>query len=108
MLIPGTSGKPDMTYGWAKLTGEVLAGYAIQAGLQVQVFRPFSGYGEDQALDYPFPSFIDRALRWAEPFEIWGDGTQTRDWIHIDDIVGATLAAIDQDVKGPINLGWGR
>lgn len=100
--------KPDQTYGWAKLTGEVLAEHAAQAGVRVHIFRPFSGYGEDQSLDYPFPSFIDRAARRADPFTIWGTGTQSRDFIHIDDIVGATLEAVEQDVQGPVNLGWGR
>lgn len=99
---------PDQTYGWAKLTGEVLAQHAEAAGVRVHIFRPFSGYGETQALDYPFPSFIDRAKRRDDPFQIWGDGTQTRDFIHIDDVVSATLEAVKQDVPGPINLGTGR
>lgn len=99
---------PDLTYGWAKLTGEMLAKYAAQDGLRVHVFRPFSGYGEDQDLDYPFPSFIARAKRKDNPFEIWGTGEQVRDFIHIEDVVAATLKAVEQDVQGPINLGWGR
>ncbi len=61
---------PDLTYGWAKLTGEMLAKYAENEGLRVHVFRPFSGYGEDQALDYPFPSFIARGGRRENPFKI--------------------------------------
>lgn len=99
---------PDQTYGWAKLTGEQLAVHAEAAGVRVHVFRPFSGYGEDQSLDYPFPSFIDRAKRRVETFQIWGDGMQTRDFIHIDDIGSAVLEAIDQDVPGPVNLGTGQ
>lgn len=98
---------PDQTYGWAKLTGELLARHAAQQGLRVHVFRPFSGYGEDQSLDYPFPSFIARAAARQDPFEIWGDGSQTRDWIHVDDIVGAVQAAVRFDIEGPVNLGWG-
>lgn len=100
--------KPDQTYGWAKLTGEVLAEHAAREGVRTFIFRPFSGYGEDQDLDYPFPSFIDRAVRRADPFEVWGTGTQCRDFIHIDDIVEAVLEAVKWDVQGPINLGWGR
>ncbi|MGX1976989.1 NAD-dependent epimerase/dehydratase family protein [Streptomyces kronopolitis] len=103
-----TAGIPDQTYGWAKLTGERLAEHAEAAGTRVHIFRPFSGYGEDQDLDYPFPSFIDRVKRRANPFEIWGDGRQTRDFIHIDDVVDATLEAVAQGVEGPINLGLGR
>lgn len=100
--------RPDQTYGLAKLTGEQLAQHARDAGTQVTVLRPFSGYGTDQDRAYPFPSFIARALRKDDPFLVWGDGEQVRDWIHIDDIVGATLAAVEQDVAGPLNLCTGR
>ena len=99
---------PDLTYGWAKLTGETLAKYASNDGLRVHVFRPFSGYGEDQDLDYPFPSFIARGKRKDNPFEIWGTGEQVRDFIHIEDVVSATLEAVNQDIQGPVNLGCGR
>jgi nucleoside-diphosphate-sugar epimerase len=101
-------GRPDATYGLAKLAGEQLARYAEAEGCRVHVLRPFSGYGEDQDDCYPFPAFIRRAKERQDPFEIWGDGSSTRDWIHISDLVGATLAAVAQDATGPINLGWGR
>lgn len=98
----------DATYGLAKLTGEHLARYAEAEGCRILIPRPFSGYGEDQADCYPFPAFIGRAARREDPFEIWGDLGSTRDWIHIDDLIGAVLAGLDQDVTGPVNLGWGR
>lgn len=98
---------PDQTYGWAKLTGEILARHAEAEGLRVHVFRPFSGYGETQDLDYPFPSFIRRAQEKEPVFDIWGNGEQVRDFIHIDDIVSATLKAVKEDIPGPINLGTG-
>lgn len=98
---------PDLTYGWAKLTGEMLAEHARKAGLKVQVFRPFSGYGGDQALDYPFPSFIARGKAKADPFQIWGDGMQVRDFIHIDDICRAVIAAWQTDIQ-TVNLSTGR
>ena len=100
--------RPDEMYGWVKLTGEIMAQYAESQGCKVHIFRPFSGYGSDQDLDYPFPSFIRRALYRENPFEIWGNGYQVRDWIHVYDIVQATHEAIRQDIKGPINLGNGR
>ena len=99
---------PDLTYGWSKLTGEYLAQFAQAAGIKVNIFRPFSGYGTDQDLSYPFPSFIDKSKKKLDPFEIWGDGEQVRDFIHIKDIVAAVDEAIKQDVEGPVNLGWGR
>jgi nucleoside-diphosphate-sugar epimerase len=95
---------PDMTYGWSKLVGEYLSSFVDN----VYVFRPFSGYGTDQEINYPFPMYVKRAVEKADPFEVWGTGTQTRDFIHIRDIVDAVITAVDLDVKGPINLGWGR
>ncbi len=90
---------PDQTYGWSKLTGEMLAQYARDEGLKVTILRPFSGYGADQSLDYPFPSFIARAKAKASPFKIWGSGQQVRDFVHIDDVVQATFAAILNGVE---------
>ncbi len=98
---------PDFTYGWSKLTGELLAEFAKKQGVKVYVFRPFSGFGEDQDLTYPVPSFVDRTIKRVEQFEIWGDGTQVRDFIYIDDIIHATMRAVELDILEPINLGSG-
>ena len=98
------SSKPDMTYGWSKMVGEYLASFVDN----VYIFRPFSGYGKDQDLNYPFPMYVKRALEKQDPFEVWGPGTQTRDFIHIDDIVNAVITSLDNDPIGPINLGTGR
>ena len=95
---------PDMTYGASKLVGEYLASFVDN----VHIFRPFSGYGTDQDLNYPFPMYVKRAIEKADPFEVWGPGTQTRDFIHIEDIVEAVMTAVNQGVTGPTNLGWGR
>lgn len=99
---------PDMTYGWAKLTGEYLLQFLEKENIKTYIFRPFSGYGTDQDLDYPFPSFINRANKMEKIFDIWGDGNQVRDFIHISDVVNAVDCAVSEDIKGPINLGWGR
>jgi nucleoside-diphosphate-sugar epimerase len=99
---------PDLLYGWSKLTGELLARHAREAGVPVTVIRPFSGYGADQDECYPFRAFLERALRREDPFVVWGDGEQVRDFIHVDDVVEATLAAVDQGIDGPVNLGTGR
>ena len=95
---------PDMTYGWSKLTGEYLAQFVEN----VHIFRPFSGYAWDQDLNYPFPMYIKRALEKSDPFEVWGTGTQTRDFIHMTDVVNAVMTAVEQDIQGPVNLGIGR
>ena len=96
-------GAPDMTYGWSKLTGEFLAQFVPN----VHIFRPFSGYGMDQDLTYPFPMYVKRAFEKNDPFEVWGPGKQTRDFIHMRDVVNAVMTAVDQGITGPINLGTG-
>jgi len=95
---------PDMTYGWSKLTGEFLSQFVPN----VHIFRPFSGYGWDQDLTYPFPMYVERALAEQNPFEVWGTGEQTRDFIHMKDVVNAVMTAVYEGVTGPINLGTGR
>lgn len=97
-------GTPDMTYGWSKLTGEFLAQFVPN----VHIFRPFSGYGWDQDLTYPFPMYVERALAEQNSFEVWGPGTQTRDFIHMKDVVNAVMTAVYENITGPINLGTGR
>ncbi|GAB1642535.1 NAD-dependent epimerase/dehydratase family protein [Krasilnikovia sp. MM14-A1259] len=101
---------PDANYGWTKFIGERLAEQARAAGLPVTVVRPFSGYGEDQAEDFPFRALVERARRREDPFVIWGDGNQVRDWIHIDDVVAGMLAVAESGTEEPVNLctgvGW--
>jgi len=97
----------DATYGQVKLVGERMAHeYATEAatwGGRVHVVRPFSGYGSDQDSTYPFGAFIDRALHKEDPFYVWGDGNQIRDFIHIDDICAAIMK-IRRDITSPVNL----
>ena len=79
-------GKPDLSYGWAKLNNEYLALLAYKKyRIKNTIFRPFSGYGSDQDLNYPFPSIIKRAIGHdnKKKFIVWGSGHQMRDFIHI-------------------------
>jgi nucleoside-diphosphate-sugar epimerase len=94
---------PD-DYGALKLTGERMARQARAAGVPVTVVRPFSGYGEDQGTDWPFGAFLDRASRRDDPFTVWGDGGQVRDWIHVDDVVSGALAVVESGTEDPVSL----
>ena len=100
---------PDMTYGWSKLTGEFLAQYAVKSyDLDVVIYRPFSGYGEDQDFAYPFPSIVRRVGRKESPLVVWGSGNQLRDFIYIEDVVGAVFASQSRLQPGEaLNLGTG-
>lgn len=101
--------RPDEMYGFTKMAGEVLAAKAAQYELNTLCIRPFSGYGEEQSLDYPMPSICRRAARHEDPLVVWGQGTQTRDFIHVEDIVWGTQAALEAGVTGyrALNLGSG-
>jgi nucleoside-diphosphate-sugar epimerase len=103
-------GKPDMTYGWSKLTGEYLGQIAAQYyGISVASVRPFSGYGEDQDLSYPIPAIAKRAAGKENPFEVWGSGKQGRDFVHIEDCIDCILMAMDHIHDGTaINIGSGK
>jgi nucleoside-diphosphate-sugar epimerase len=98
--------QPDSNYGAAKLHGERLARVYAENGGRVHVVRPFSGYGESQSLDYPFPSIVRRALQ--GDLTVWGPKGQTRDWIHLDDVIAGSLAVVDADYREPVNLCTGR
>jgi GDP-L-fucose synthase len=104
-------GMPDMSYGWAKLTCEYLARLAYEKhGLKSVVYRPFSGYGEDQDDNYPFPAICKRVLanRGKPLVTVWGTGRQMRDFIHIEDCVTGIIKTMDRiDDAGAINLATG-
>lgn len=104
-------GMPDLSYGWAKLTNELLAKLAFERyGLLSAIYRPFSGYGEDQDMTYPFPSICKRILdNLNQPIvKVWGTGRQMRDFIHIEDCIDGILLTVDRLNKAePINLSTG-
>lgn len=105
----GNIGKPDMTYGWSKLTGEYLATLAAERyGVHVACVRPFSGYGEDQDLTYPVPAIAYRAAGRENPMTVWGTGKQARDFVYIDDCIDAMFVIIEKisDGRG-VNVGTG-
>jgi GDP-L-fucose synthase len=100
-----------MSYGWAKLTHEFLARLAYSRhGIKSVTYRPFSGYGEDQDMAYPFPSICKRVLDnfGSRTLTVWGTGDQMRDFIHIDDCVRGVLKTMDAiDDGSAINLSTG-
>lgn len=104
--IQAPTGKPDATYGWEKLTGEVIA-TAARALIPVSIVRPFAVYGTDQETTHVIPMFAERARRGSPSFHVWGDGTQTHDFIHVDDVCAAVLKMVDEGIDGPVNLGTG-
>lgn len=105
---------PHTTYGWAKLLGEIQCdAYFKDYGLKTSVTRLFSVYGENENLDprwsHVIPSLIRKAIRYPnEPFVVFGDGTQTRAFLYVEDAVQALLLAVEKYPKpNPLNIGSG-
>src|SRR5437879_3548948 len=97
----------DNLYGWAKLMGEMtLRAYSRDFGMKSASCRFFTVYGERGVENHAVIAMIARALIRENPFEVWGDGTQIRNWTYVGDIVdGMLLAAEAIDDGTAINLG---
>ena len=105
--------EPKSPYAETKLAGEqLLAQYRQAHGLGTTSLRFFNVFGPRQdprsAYAAAVPIFIAKALR-DEPIGIHGDGGQTRDFIHVTDIVGAlAYAGGSHDMSGTYNVGYGQ
>lgn len=97
----------DNLYGWAKLMGELtLQAFAREWGMGTASCRYFTVYGPRAKPDHAMMALIDRALRREDPYLVWGDGTQVRNWTYISDIVEGTILAAERIHDGTaVNLG---
>ncbi len=103
---------PDSEYGWEKLFSERLfQSYGQQFGLTCRiaryhnVFGPFGTWsgGKEKA-----PAAICRKVAEAEDgaeIEIWGDGLQTRSFLHVDACIEGTLRLMRSHFDAPVNIG---
>lgn len=96
--------QPDTYYGWEKLVGEFLF-----KELDVRLPRLHNVYGPYSAFDERGKApmhLIMKAIKHPNPpFEIWGDGKQTRSFLYIEDCVDALIKLIESDYQEPINIG---
>jgi UDP-glucuronate decarboxylase len=100
---------PRACYDEAKRVAETLFfDYHRQHGLEIRVARIFNTYGPRMAADdgRVVSNFIVQALR-GEPLTIYGDGSQTRSFCYVDDLVGGLVALMENTTGevGPVNLG---
>lgn len=103
--------EPDTPYGSSKLCAEKLClSYAKLYGMENVCLRYFNVYGPRQRYDAygnVIPIFVFQALR-GEQLTVFGDGEQTRDFLHVRDVVQAnTRAALASGVWGAFNIGSG-
>ncbi|HVT58083.1 MAG TPA: NAD-dependent epimerase/dehydratase family protein [Thermoanaerobaculia bacterium] len=97
----------DNMYGWAKLMTEMtLAAYHRDFGFRSASCRFFTVFGERGVENHAVIAMIARAFVRQDPFEVWGDGTQIRNWTYVKDTVrGMILAAEKIDDGTAVNLG---
>jgi UDP-glucuronate 4-epimerase len=97
---------PISPYGITKLASEHLArAYAAGFGLDAVVLRYFNAFGPRQRPDMAFTR-IAAALAEGTPFDLYGDGSQTRGFTYVGDVVSATVAAMERG-SGTYNVGGG-
>jgi nucleoside-diphosphate-sugar epimerase len=99
--------KPISPYAASKLAAEALAKtWHHLHGIHVAILRYFTVYGPAGRPDMSPFRFIEW-IRRGQPIQLYGDGTQTRDFTYIDDIAQGTVAALGQDGCEVFNLGGG-
>jgi nucleoside-diphosphate-sugar epimerase len=99
--------QPVSPYGVTKLAAEHLCEvYRKSFGVPVASLRLFTVYGPRQRPDMAFSRLVHAALS-GEQFEVYGDGTQTRDFTFVGDVVRALRDAAQAPWYGVANIGGG-
>ena len=92
--------KPINPYAQTKLEGEYLSKKYSEMGVKVIGLRYFNVFGKRQSKEYAgvIKLFLEK-IKQKMPPKINGDGLQTRDFVHIDDVVRANISAMDSNIK---------
>lgn len=100
----------DIEYGWSKLMAEIqMISFNKQYGLKGCPVRFVTAYGPRENETHAIIALIYKAVEKMDPYEIWGDGKQERDFTYVQDIVSGTILAAERiDDCTPINLGTGK
>jgi len=103
----GGETSPDGEYGWAKLTGELqLRAFHRQHGMSGVACRIFTSYGERENETHAVIALIAKAVARLDPFPIWGNGLQTRNFTYVHDTaVGLALAGAYLNGFTTLNVG---
>ena len=90
-----------------RLAETLMMDYHRSNGVDIRIVRIFNTYGPRMAFDdgRVVSNFIIQALK-NNPITVYGDGSQTRSFCYVDDMVDGLIAMMEQDIlTGPINLG---
>ncbi len=101
--------RPLTPYGASKAACEMLlSGYAGAYGMATCALRFTNVYGPGMAHKDSFVPRLMRAARSGETVRIYGDGNQSRDLVHVEDVARGVLTAWTQQALGPLVIGAGR
>jgi dTDP-glucose 4,6-dehydratase len=98
---------PRGVYDEAKRFAEAMTmAYHRAHGLDTRIVRIFNAFGPRMRLDdgRAIPTFITQALT-AQPLTVFGDGSQTRSFQYIDDLIDGVWRLMEADVHDPVNIG---
>lgn len=97
----------DNMYGWAKLMGELaLRFYCKERRLKGVSCRLFTVYGPRGKENHAVMGMIAKAFIGQDPYEVWGDGTQIRNWTYVSDTVDGLVKAGEKiDDGSSVNIG---
>jgi dTDP-glucose 4,6-dehydratase len=98
---------PRGVYDEAKRFAEAMTtAYHRYHGVDAKIVRIFNTYGPRMRVrdGRAVPNFISQALR-GEDLTVYGDGSQTRSFCFISDLVNGVLRLVDSDTNDPVNLG---
>ena len=98
---------PRSCYDESKRYAEaVTMAYHRRYGLRTSIARIFNTYGPRMQLKdgRVVPAFLDQALR-GEPLTVFGDGSQTRSFCYVGDMVDGLVRLLESDCREPVNLG---
>lgn len=97
---------PRSCYDESKRYAEAITMAFLQAGVDTRIARIFNTYGPRMSLEdgRVVPAFVSQALK-GLPLSMFGDGSQTRSFCYVDDLVEGLLALWDKGDHLPVNLG---
>ncbi len=100
----------DTEYGWGKLVSEIqMNAFIKQYGMKGCPVRFVTAYGPRENETHSIIALIFKAFKKMDPYPVWGDGQQERDFTYVQDVVDGTIKAAEKIFDGtPINLGTGR
>jgi UDP-glucose 4-epimerase len=102
--------KPLTPYGATKAAGEMLmSAYTASYGVRCVCLRLTNVYGPGMQAKDSIVARLMRAIRLEREFEVYGDGRQVRDYVHVADVIAAMrLGLVNEDWNGPVVIGSGK